>query len=136
MSKSAIGGGHAIALLDEPAQIRKKIMRATTDSNPHVDFDTMGPGVRNLLTIYQAFTDASDDTVQNEFSGLRYGDLKKRVAEAVVAGLEPLQQRYREITSDPSWLDNVLQQGVDRIRPIAVSTVELTKSRMGLYTRS
>src|SRR5688572_1992600 len=54
MSKSAEGSGHAIAILDTPDQIKKKIMRATTDSNPAVEFDTMGPGVRNLLTIHQA----------------------------------------------------------------------------------
>src|SRR5258708_27127183 len=53
MSKSAPGAGHAVALLDPPATIRKKILRATTDSNPAVDFGTMGPGVANLLGIYQ-----------------------------------------------------------------------------------
>src|ERR1700687_1733602 len=52
MSKSAKGGGHAVALLDPPARIRKTIMRATTDSNTGVDFETMGPGVRNLLSIF------------------------------------------------------------------------------------
>ncbi len=56
MSKSETGGGHAVSLLDPPATIRKKLLRATTDSNPGVDFETMGPGVRNLLTIFQAFT--------------------------------------------------------------------------------
>src|SRR2546423_1541873 len=54
MSKSATGLGHAVALLDEPAKIKKTIMRATTDSNPHVDFESAGPGVLNLLAIYQA----------------------------------------------------------------------------------
>src|ERR1700693_5980797 len=52
MSKSAKGAGHAVALLDPPERIRKIIMRATTDSNSGVDFETMGPGVRNLLSIY------------------------------------------------------------------------------------
>ena len=51
MSKSATGSGHAIALLDPPEVIRKKFMRATTDSNPGVDFERMGPGVANLLGI-------------------------------------------------------------------------------------
>src|SRR5579864_5540560 len=55
MSKSASGAGHAVALLDPPDKIRKTIMRATTDSNPAVDFETMGPGVANLLNIFQAF---------------------------------------------------------------------------------
>src|SRR5258706_14809488 len=51
MSKSEAGGGHAVSLLDPPAAIRKKFLRATTDSNPGVDYENMGPGVRNLLTI-------------------------------------------------------------------------------------
>src|SRR6266550_3270850 len=49
MSKSAVGSGHAISLLDPPDVIRKKLSRAITDSNPAVDFETAGPGVRNLL---------------------------------------------------------------------------------------
>src|SRR6266436_9103827 len=60
MSKSAPGSGHAVSLLDPPDVIRKKIMRATTDSNPAVDFSTLGAGVRNLLTIFQAFTEWRD----------------------------------------------------------------------------
>lgn len=135
MSKSAEGAGHAIGLLDEPAQIRKKLMRATTDSNPHVDFDTMGPGVRNLLTIFQAFSDWSDEQMRTHFSGMRYGDLKKQVAEMVVSSLEPLQARYRQITADPAYLDGILAEGAERVIPIANATVELVKSRMGLYTR-
>src|SRR5664279_4328274 len=76
MSKSAKGGGHAVALLDPPARIRKTIMRATTDSSPAVDFETMGPGVRNLLSIFQAFAEWTDAQMQAHFSGMRYGDLK------------------------------------------------------------
>src|ERR1700693_947828 len=58
MSKSATGAGHLVALLDPPDKTRKTLNRATTDSNPAVDFETMGPGVANLLGIYQAFTGA------------------------------------------------------------------------------
>jgi tryptophanyl-tRNA synthetase len=136
MSKSAAGSGHAIALLDEPAQIKKKIMRATTDSNPGVDFDNLGAGVANLLTMYQAFSGASNDAMKEKFSGMRYGDLKKQVAEMVASSLEPFQARYREITADPGYLDRILHEGAERVMPIANSTVELVKARMGLYTRS
>ena len=65
---------------------------------------------------------------------MRYGDLKKQVAEIVVASLEPIQQRYREITSEPGYIDGVLKQGAERVSPIAKSTVRLVKERMGLYT--
>ena len=134
MSKSATGSGHAVALLDSPDQIRKKIMRATTDSNPAVDFDKMGPGVQNLLTIYQAFSGCSIEQMSRHFSGIRYGDLKKQVAEMVVSSMEPIQKRYNEIVSEAGYLASVLKQGAERVAPIANSTVELVKERMGLYT--
>ncbi len=134
MSKSVTSAGHAIALLDEPAKIRKTIMRATTDSHPAVDFEAMGPGVENLLAIYQAFSGVDDAVMRAEFSGLRYGDLKKKVAEMVVSKLEPLQAEYRRIMGDPGYLDGVLREGYERVAPIAAGTVELVKERMGLYT--
>jgi tryptophanyl-tRNA synthetase len=134
MSKSAAGTGHAVALLDPPERIRKIIMRATTDSHPAVDFDTMGPGVANLLNIFQAFSEWSGEAMRAHFSGLRYGDLKKQVAEMTVSKLEPIQQRYREIVSEPGYLDRVLREGAEAVTPIANSTVELVKSRMGIYT--
>ncbi len=134
MSKSATGANHAIALLDPPATIRKKIMRATTDSAPAVDFDILGEGVANLLAIYQAFSGATDEEIRSRFAGMRYGDLKKEVAGMVIANLEPLQQRYREITSDPGYIDGVLCEGAQRVSPLANATVEVTKRRMGLYT--
>jgi tryptophanyl-tRNA synthetase len=134
MSKSATGSGHAIALLDPPDKIRKTFNRATTDSNPHVDFETMGPGVANLLGIYQAFTGTPDATMRERFTGLRYGDLKRQIADAVITDLEPLQQRYHEIVADPTYLETVLRESAERVTPIANSTVEVVKQRMGLYT--
>ena len=134
MSKSAQGAGHAIALLDPPDKIRKALNRATTDSNPAVDFETMGRGVQNLLSIYQAFSNDDDAVMRNQFTGMRYGDLKKQVAEMVISHLEPLQGRYRQITEDPGYVESILREGAERVRPIAAQTVELAKSRMGLYT--
>lgn len=131
MSKSAPGSGHAIGLLDEPKTIQKKIARATTDSNPAVDPENMGAGVANLFTIAQA----CDATVTKErVSGMRYGDFKKLVAEAVIARLEPVQQRYREIAADPGYLDSVLERGRAHVLPISEDTMRKTKCAMGLYT--
>ncbi len=130
MSKSASGSGHAIALLDEPKVIQKKIARATTDSQPAIDPETIGPGIANLLSMAQA----CDSSITKEaVAGMRYGDFKKRVAEAVIARLEPIQQRYRDITRDPSYVDTMLRQGRERVMPLAESTVEKTKAAMGLY---
>jgi tryptophanyl-tRNA synthetase len=134
MSKSEPGSGHAVSMLDPAATIRKKILRATTDSNPAVDYETMGPGVRNLLTIFQAFTGWSDENTQAHFTGMRYGDLKKQVAEAVIAALEPIQERYQEIMAEPGFVARVLANGAERVIPIADDTVNKVKKAMGLYT--
>ncbi|SPF52847.1 Tryptophan--tRNA ligase [Candidatus Sulfopaludibacter sp. SbA4] len=134
MSKSATGANHAVALLDPPDRIRKTIMRATTDSNPAVDFETAGPGVLNLISIYQAFSGSADDEVKRHFTGMRYGDLKKQVAEMVISHVEPFQQRYRQIVSEPGYLAGVLREGAERVAPIADDTVRTVKQRMGLYT--
>ena len=134
MSKSATGSGHAIGLLDPLDQIRKKIMRATTDSAPAVTFEgEMGAGVRNLLGIFQAFTEKSNADVKAHFEGMRYGDLKKTVAEAVIAGIEPIQKRYAEIMAEPGYVNGVLKDGAERIAPIAEDTVRKTKDAMGLW---
>ncbi len=134
MSKSATGSGHAIALLDPPDQIRKKIMRATTDSEPAVDFDKLGAGVENLLNIFQACGGWPSDKMRQHFSGMRYGELKKQVADMVISQIEPLQERYRKIIAEPGYLNGVLKEGAERVSPIANSTVRLVKERMGLYT--
>lgn len=136
MSKSETAAGHAVALLDPPGVIRKKILRATTDSSPAVDYSALGPGVENLLNIFQAFSGWTDSQMQGHFSGLRYGDLKKQVAEMVISHLEPFQKRYHDIVSEPGYLDRVLRDGAARVAPIADDTVELVKRRMGLYVPS
>ena len=130
MSKSATGANHAIALLDEPGVVRKKIARATTDSQPAVDPENMGPGIANLFTIAQA---CDSLITKNSVAGMRYGDFKKLVAEAVVSRLEPIQQKYREITADPGYIDSVLLGGQRRVLPIAEDTIRNVKRAMGLY---
>jgi len=136
MSKSATAAGHAVALLDPPGQARKKIMRATTDSQPAVDFETAGAGVRNLLGIFQAFSEWTDDRVKAHFTGMRYGEMKKQVAEMMISHLEPFQKRYREIVGEPGYISGVLREGAERVSPIANATVDLVKRRMGLYALS
>jgi tryptophanyl-tRNA synthetase len=130
MSKSIAGSGHAIALLDDPKLVQKKIARATTDSQPAIDPENMGPGIANLLTIAQA---CDPSVTKNSVAGMRYGDFKKLVAGAVIARLEPIQQRYREVTADPSYIESFLSDGKARVLPIAEDTIRKTKRAMGLY---
>jgi tryptophanyl-tRNA synthetase len=133
MSKSAPGSSHAIGLLDDPKTIQKKIARATTDSKPAVDPADMGSGIQNLLNIGQA----CDPSITKErAAGMRYGDFKKLVAEAVVARLEPIQRRYREVTQDPAYLDEILARGKEHVLPLATDTMRKAKAAMGLYLES
>jgi tryptophanyl-tRNA synthetase len=134
MSKSETASNHAVALLDPPDKIRKTILRATTDSKPAVDYDTAGPGVLNLLAIYQGFSGASDEEMKARFNGLRYGELKQRVADLAIAHLKPYQERYRRIIGEPGYVEGVLREGAARVEPIANQTVRLVKERMGLLT--
>ncbi len=134
MSKSAPGSMHSVALLDPPERIKKVIGRATTDTKPAVDFYDLGPGVANLLNIFQAFSSWSDEQTRKHFSGMNYAGLKKNVTEMVVSCLDPIQRRYREVTAEPGYLHKVLQEGAARVSPIANATVELVKKKTGLYT--
>ena len=134
MSKSTPGSFHAVGLLDQPERIKKVIGRATTDGKPAVDFEDLSPGVANLLAIYQGFSGWSDDQMRSYFHEMRYSGLKREVTEMVVASLEPVQRKYREITSEPGYLRAILQEGAARASHIANATVELVKTKTGLYT--
>ena len=133
MSKSTPGTSHAVDVLDPPSRIKKLIMRAVTDSKPAVDFDEIGPGVANLLAIFQAFSGWSDDQLRSHFDGKQYGSLKKDVAEMVVAKLEPIQKKYQELMAEPGAIRKILTAGAERVSPIAESTMKLVRERTGLY---
>lgn len=133
MSKSSTTQGHALRLLDPPDVLRKSVMRATTDSLNRITFDPENqPGVYNLLTIYQALTNKSEDEILAEFEGKGYGHLKKHVADAVVSTLEPIQTRYYQMAEDPAYIEQVLKEGADRVRPIAEHRLRVAQERMGL----
>lgn len=134
MSKSAAGPSHSISMLEGPSRIKKLIGRAVTDSKSAVEFDSLGAGVANLLTIFQAFAGWTDDEVRAHFEGMRYGDLKRNLTEMVVEKLAPIQRKYRELMDDRSGLRAILKASAERVAPIAEKTVELAKQRTGLYT--
>lgn len=132
MSKSSDKQGHALHLLDPPNVLRKSIMRATTDSENRIAFNPEQPGVLNLLTIYQALTGESEAAILAGFEGQGYGNLKKRVAEVVIATLEPIQARYNEMAQDPAYIEAVLRQGAERVRPIAEHRLRVAQERLGI----
>ncbi len=107
-------------------------MRATTDSLREIRFDESRPGIYNLLTIYQTFTGAEEEEIESQFEGKGYGDFKKALAEVVIEGLRPLQERYRELTAEPGHIDSILREGAAKARPLAEKTLAEVKKRVGL----
>ena len=110
MSKSDPITKSSVFLLDPPNVIKKKISSAVTDSEAQIAFDPeKKPGVSNLLTILSCLTEKPIPELVSQMQGLGYGELKKRVAEAVIQELEPLQTRFAQIYNSPE-LDEILTQ--------------------------
>lgn len=131
MSKSGSDGSY-IALLDKPDVIRKKIARATTDSQRTIVFDESRAGIFNLLTIYQLLTEQTREQIEAEFDGRGYKEFKEALGERLVATVTPIQQRYQELTANRAELDRLLEEGAERVRPIARKTLAKVKRKMGL----
>jgi tryptophanyl-tRNA synthetase len=134
MSKSNPSANSRINLLDDPELIRSKIMKATTDSEGIVKFDESRPGVYNLLEIYENLTQKSREEIEQHFEGKGYGDFKKEVAEVVVEALRPIQEKYRELMANPETIEKMLQEGANKIRPMAEETLQEVKTKVGLGT--
>lgn len=132
MSKSDIGKGHAINLLDSPDEIRAKIMKATTDSMREVRFDENRPAVTNLLTIFEFFSGLSRIDIERRFEGKGYAVLKKELEDVIIENLKPLQSRYRMLAGEPSYIDHLLTEGASKVQPIALKTLKLVKGVVGL----
>src|SRR2546426_2798034 len=91
--------GHAIGLVDPPDVIRHAITHAVTDSGREVRREQASPGVTNLLTIYELLSGRSREAVQAAFVGKGYTVLKRAVADLVVTTLEPIRQRYLDLSA-------------------------------------
>lgn len=125
---------HAIYLLDSPDEVKRKVMRAVTDSGKEIHFssDPERSGVNNLLTIYQGFTDKTRAEVEADFADARgYGDLKKGVVEVVNDALAKIQERYNHLMSESGYIDDVLASGAEKAGAIAEATLRTTQERMG-----
>lgn len=132
MSKSSTNPKHAISILDEPGVILKKLKSAKTDSRTAVDAADPGAGVKNLITIYQAFAGGSWDEALRRFDGQGYGALKTGVAEAVIAGLEPIQRRFAEIRGDEGALLAMLTRSAEAAAERAEATMRDVRSAVGV----
>ena len=132
MSKSDPNTKSFILMVDEPATIMKKFRSAVTDSEACVRYAEGKDGINNLMEIYSACTGKSYEQIEDEFRGKGYGDFKTAVGEAVVAVLEPIQIRYRELLSDRKHLDEVAAKGAEAASRIAARTIEKVYKKVGL----
>jgi tryptophanyl-tRNA synthetase len=120
-----------IFLLDPPEVIRRKVMRAVTDSHRTVGYEPESrPGVANLLTILAACVGSTPAALAGDFPS--YGPLKRAVVEAVDGLLRPIRTRYAELARDPGYVNRVLAEGAERARDSAAGTVHRAKRAIGL----
>ncbi|MET9501488.1 tryptophan--tRNA ligase [Streptomyces sp. NPDC006622] len=131
MGKSDDSGPGIVYLLDEPDVVRKKVMRAVTDSGREVEYDREGrPGVANLLEILAACTGGNPEALADVYES--YGALKKDTAEAVVEVLRPVRARHQELCADPGFVEGVLRDGAERARAMARPVVDAAYRAIGL----
>jgi len=137
MSKSSGSDAGLIYLFDDPKVIERKIKRAVTDLDPPghgaVRWDPVSkPGVSNLLELVGALTGEKPQDVAGNYDS--YGKLKAHAADVVVAALQPLQHRYRELAADPGAVRSVLARGAQRASEVAATTMERARASVGLLS--
>lgn len=133
MSKSSENQNGVIRLLDDLDVIRKKIMKATTDSQTIVKYDVENkPGISNLITIYSSLTNKNISEVEEEFKESNYGTFKKAVADVVVEHVAKIQEKYNEyLNSD--IIDVILEEGAKKTRIFAKAKYDAVKNKIGFY---
>jgi tryptophanyl-tRNA synthetase len=130
MSKSSSSDAGIVYLTDPPATIMKKFKRAVTDSDNEVRYDRdTKPGIANLLDVLAACTGEKPVDLAVKYS--QYGALKTDAGDAVVALLEPMQEKFKELREDRAELSRLLRIGGERARSVASATLARTYDAIG-----
>ena len=133
MGKSE-GEASTIFLTDEPSVVRKKIMKAKTDSGPTAPGQPKPQEIENLFQLLRAVGTADEvahfDDLWNRCE-IRYGDLKKQLAEDMVAFVEPLRERIRDYASDEERLRRIMDRGREKARESARRTLDEVRRVIG-----
>jgi tryptophanyl-tRNA synthetase len=128
--------GNGLFLSDSDAEIRKKVMRAVSDSGPTEPNQPMPEPIANLFTLLKLvsapdavshFTDAYNRCE------IRYGDLKNQLAEDIIAVVAPIRQRIEAIRSDDAYLHRVTVEGAERARASSAATLADVRRIMGIH---
>jgi tryptophanyl-tRNA synthetase len=136
MSKSASSPQGIVDVLDDPAQIRRKIARAVTDAGSDVRADEEGkPGITNLLRIYSALTGEPIAAIEARYGSTGYGQFKKDLADVVVNTFAPIRERTEAILADQDSLDKILGEGAARAGRVARETMVTVRDRIGFVPR-
>lgn len=133
MSKSK-GENTVIFLDDEDDVIRKKMMRAVTDSGPTAANAPKSPAIQNLFDIMKLISNEEtysffDEAYAN--CSIRYGDFKKQLGEDMVKFVQPIRNRIKEIAADEKLLNQVLEQGGEKARISAQKTLNDVREIIG-----
>jgi tryptophanyl-tRNA synthetase len=126
--------GNCIYLCDEPKVIRKKVMKAVTDNGPQTPNSEKPEVIQNLFN-FMKIVSSSDtynyfDEKWNDCT-LRYGDMKKQIAEDVVAVIQPIQERINEFASNQQLLDQIARRGAEKARESAAATLKEVRKIIG-----
>ncbi|MEU7832081.1 MULTISPECIES: tryptophan--tRNA ligase [unclassified Nonomuraea] len=136
MSKSSSSPAGILDVLEQPGPLRKKVMRAVTDTGSEVLFDEDGkPGISNLLRILSALTATPIPDLVARYEGQGYGTFKKDVAEAVVETFTPIRERTEKLLADEAELDRLLAIGAERAGAVARQTMAEVRDRVGFLPR-
>lgn len=132
MSKSDPDPMSYVSLDDSKDEISKKIRRAVTDSGREIVYlPEEKPAIANLMTIYSLCTGKSIREIESHFAGKGYARFKEELSDAIVAELEPVQERYKEYR-DSGELPRILREGALRANEVASTVLRRAKERMGL----
>lgn len=135
MSTTGASDEGTVYVLDEPAAIEKKFRRAVTDSAdpPEIRRGDDKPGVTNLIDLLAVCSGRAPSQVESDMASARgYGDLKAAVAEAVIAELAPVRERYAQLRPDEAALEAVLSRGAGQAREIASQTLADVRAAMSV----
>jgi tryptophanyl-tRNA synthetase len=131
MSKSVSSPLGTVLILDDPAEITRKVKKAVTDTDGEVRYDPEHkPGLSNLLELLAVATGRKPAEVAAGYT--RYGDLKTDTAEALVELLRPLQARRTELAADPGAVPALLARGAAKAREVAAATYDRAAEAVGL----
>lgn len=136
MSKSDENENAYISLSDNADTIRRKIKRATTDSDTVIKYSADKKEISNLLTIYSLFTDTTIAKAEKYFANSNYGQFKQELADAIIAVLQPLQQKQQQIVADKAYLNSVLNNGAQRATELSRKMLSKVFRKVGFVEKA